>query len=71
MVVEEFGDKTAVEDLREDDFQRLMLTQLARFVPSTKAVYVGLIRALFNFAYNDEQQLISKFPFFSASTFAK
>ena len=60
MVVEEFGGTKAVEDLGPDDFQRLMETRLAGKALRTRTTFVTFIRlALFTFAFNDEQRLIS------------
>ena len=59
MVVEVFGAKQAVEDLGPDNFTRLKRLRLAHMSISSQASYIIYIRALFKFAYNDEQRLIS------------
>jgi integrase len=59
LVVRQFGRNQAVEDLGADDFQRLMESELIDKAPSTRSFFISYIRSLFNFAYNDEQRLIS------------
>ena len=58
MVIDEFGAMQAVEDLGPDDFSRLMKSRLVNKAPSEQASFVIYIRALFTFAFNDEQRLI-------------
>ena len=67
MVVEQFGAKCSVEDLGPDDFQRLMESRLANKSLSTRRNLVSYIRALFTFAFNDEQRWISAPVLFGAA----
>lgn len=59
LVVEEFGAKQAVEDLTPDDFQRLMQSRLADKAAQYRSEMVTYVRALFGYAFNEEQRLIS------------
>jgi len=67
LVVAQFGAKQAVEDLGPDDFQRLMESQLAGKGPVWRRNLMNNIRALFTFAFNDEQRLISAPVLFGAA----
>ena len=65
-VVEQFGAKTAVEDLGPDDFGSLIDSRTGN-APRTRRAFIGSVRGLFSYAYNADQRLISTPVLFGAA----
>jgi len=60
ITVDQFGGGRHVESLEPDDFEKLFRDKISGLAVTSRAAFVGLIRTLFHFAYNDNQRLIDR-----------
>jgi integrase len=69
IVIDSMGKDRQVEDVHPEDFDRLR-TRFASLAPVTVSKRVQMVRSLFGFAFNEDQQLIAK-PVLFGVTFKK